>query len=791
MVFTDREVSLENQMTELGVERRRASAARAKAIGRECLTGPGRRLIRAAMGRTVEGIEAWIKDQARRRSSGRAVTYGPARALAPRIMALVALRAALDGACSGDSWQSLVHEIARRLDEERAARWLAKEHAGLWRTARRRSKSIPERAAYRLRRDVRHLMKTRGFVRWTNAERLRLGALLLELIRIHSGLLAFDKVRTGAKRYRLMVRILPEVAEWIANADAADEMLEPLYLPMLDRPGDWGQGLLGGYATPLVARKYLVKNRSRVTQALVAEADMPDVYAAVNALQSTPWEINSDVHEVAKALWESGQAVPGMERADPDPFPDKPAEGRTKEWMRARFLIRRGNLYRSSRRAEGARVLWLANRLRPEGAFYYPQSLDFRGRVYPLPQFLQPQGPDLARGLLRFHGGDWIHRDTPGFWLHGANCLGLDKLPMPERVAGIMAAEGDIRRVYADPLENRWWQRADEPWQFLAWCMEAGQLLETGRVQTRVPCYVDGTNNGLQILSLLLRDEVGGAATNCAPGPRRDVYQDVADDVTRRLREDDTDHARAWLAWFPGMRMPRAAAKRPVMTLPYGCTAFSVRQYVADWFEEEVRQGRASPWGTRHGGPVKYLADTLWASIEATLGRAIECMAWLKAVARLSLDAGVGPVWTAPSGFPVRQSYTNWEVQQVRTKFGERVRWVRSRKAGDRLNRRRHLNAIAPNFVHSLDAAVLSRVVARFVGPVSTIHDSFGTTAARIEALGAGIRAEYARAFSQDLLEDLRNQLAAGAGGRVEFPQPPERGALDPSAVIGSTYLFS
>ncbi len=795
MAFTDREVALENEMTERGVERRRSLAARAKSAGRESLTGPGRRLIRAAMGRTVGAIEAWVADQVKRRGHNRAAPYESVRALPARILALVALRAVLDGACTGDSWQAVVHDVAKRLDEERAARWLAKEHPGLWRTAKRRSKSIPERAAMRLRRDVRHLMKERGYVRWTQAERVRLGALVLELIAQSAGLIVVEKVRLGMRQTRLMVRALPEVADWIASADRADEMLEPLYLPMLDEPGEWGPGLLGGYATPLVARKHLVKNRSRVTQELVAGAEMPAVYGAVNALQRTAWEINPDVHEVARVLWDSGQQAPGLERADQDPFPPRPAEGPTRDWMRARFLIRRGNLYRASRRVESARVLWLAGRMRSEGKFHYPQQLDFRGRTYPVPQFLQPQGPDLARGLLRFGRGEWIHRDTIEFWLHGANCLGLDKLPLPDRVSGILAAEADIRAVHADPLENRWWQGADEPWQFLAWCLEAGQLFETGRVLTRVPCYVDGSNNGLQILSMLLRDEVGGAATNCAPGPRRDVYQDVADAVTARLREADDDFARAWLGWFPNMRMPRAGAKRSVMTLPYGCTSWSVRQYVLDWFEEEVRSGRSSPWGTQHGEAAAYLARHLWQAIESQLGRAIGCMAWLREIARVSLDSGVVPVWRAPSGFPVRQSYTNWEVSQVRTKFGERVRWVRSRKAGDQQNRRRHVNAMPPNFVHSLDAAVLSRVVARFSPdgqrPVSTIHDSFGSTAGNMAELGRLIREEYATVFGQDLLQDLREQLVAGAGGTVQFPQPPDRGALDPAAVVGSTYLFT
>jgi DNA-directed RNA polymerase len=796
MTFTDREIALENEMAERGQERRRANTARTRALGRESLTPAGHGLIRAAMGRTVAALEDWLKAQGRQKPTNRPAVYAVARELPPKIASLIALRATLDGAGAGDSWQAIVHAIARRLNEERMGRWLAKAHGGTWASLRRRAHAIPERAPARLRRSAKLAAKDKGYAPWTMTERLQLGGLLLHLIEEHAGLIEVESVPGSGRRKRLVVHILPVVAEWIAEASRRDELLEPLYMPMLDEPGDWAQDRAGGYSTGLVARKHLVKNRSKVTRELVAGAEIPAVYGAVNALQRTAWEINPDVLEVAKALWAGGQHTPGLEKAEDDPMPPEPATGKDSTWMRQRFLVRRANLYRTSRRTEAARILWLADRLRSEGHFYFPQQLDFRGRVYPIPQFLQPQGPDLARGILRFGQGSWITEDAPDFWLHGANCLGYDKISIEGRLLRIRAHAKDILAVAQDPLENRWWQGADEPWQFLAWCLEAGPLLETGRTHTRVPCYVDGTNNGLQILSLLLRDAHGGASTNCVPGPRRDVYQDVADEVTRRLKDIDDHTARAWLSWFPNGRMPRAAAKRSVMTLPYGCTPWSSTQYVADWFEEELRLGKASPWGTERYWPhVVDLSRHLWAAIQAVLGRALECMEWLRECARISVAAGVGPVWTSPTGFPVRQSYTNYQVQQVRTKFGERVRWVRSRKAGDRMNSRRHVNAMPPNFVHSLDAAVLCKVVSRFSpngqNPVSTIHDSFGTTADRIGDLGRLVREAYAEVFSVDLLENLREQLFQNAGSRVDFPQPPERGALDPRSVIQSAYLFS
>jgi len=386
MTFSDRELAIENEMTDRGVERRRASSSRIRARGKESLTGPGHRLVRAAMGRTVTGLEAWLKAEAKRGPTNRSAAYALAKQVPPRIMALLGLRAALDGACANRTWQAVVHAIATRVDEERAARWLERTHRGLWHAARRRSKSIPERAASRLREDVRRLMKEQGFQRWSMSDRLKVGALVLEVIDQCAGLIRIDRVRKARRRALLLVTVLPEVADWIQNATKADECLEPLYLPMLDRPGEWGKGLLGGYATPLVARKHLVKNRSKVTQGLVAEADMPAVYGAVNALQGTAWEVNPDLLEVAKALMASGQSCPGLESADPEPYPEVPPEGKTKDWLRARFVVRRSNIHRASRRVESARVLWLAGRLRDEGQFYFPQQLDFRGRTYPVPQ---------------------------------------------------------------------------------------------------------------------------------------------------------------------------------------------------------------------------------------------------------------------------------------------------------------------------------------------------------------------------------------------------------------------
>lgn len=60
--------------------------------------------------------------------------------------------------------------------------------------------------------------------------------------------------------------------------------------------------------------------------------------------------------------------------------------------------------------------------------FYYPQNIDFRGRVYPISPHLNHIGNDLSRGLLMFANGKKLGK-TGLKWLkiHCANLMGKDK----------------------------------------------------------------------------------------------------------------------------------------------------------------------------------------------------------------------------------------------------------------------------------------------------------------------------------------------------------------------------
>ena len=109
-----------------------------------------------------------------------------------------------------------------------------------------------------------------------------------------------------------------------------------------------------------------------------------------------------------------------------------------------------------------------------------------------------------------------------------------------------------------------------------------------------LPVQMDGTCNGLQNFSAILRDEIGGRAVNLIPSDKpQDIYTEVMNLVIHRVNADTSneelfgtapkggeDHrttvgalARGWVG-----NINRKVVKRPVMTLAYPSVPMMMRQ---------------------------------------------------------------------------------------------------------------------------------------------------------------------------------------------------------------------
>lgn len=189
----------------------------------------------------------------------------------------------------------------------------------------------------------------------------------------------------------------------------------------------------------------------------------------------------------------------------------------------------------------------------------------------------------------------------------------------------------------------------------------------------------------------------------------------------------------------------------------------------------------------------RYLASLIWQALEEVVTAAFGAMAWLADCAAAVVPVAGKVEWTVPvTGFPARQEYWNTTRHMVKTTLcGQAVRLSTYRETKEPLTYR-HKNAIAPNFIHSLDAAALmmTTVLASVedVTHFGMVHDSYSTHACDVEALALATREGFIQLYDTvDVADDLHRQFSLV----TEVPPPPPKGDLDVWQVRNSRYFFS
>ena len=349
-----------------------------------------------------------------------------------------------------------------------------------------------------------------NFQNFSHKEIFHLGLILLELFKTSTGFIEFQKLYEKGKT-KFYVIATAETIEWIEKANKTLEVLNPFFLPMVCPPKEWTSVYSGGYISPYLVKNKFVKNYDKNYLKHLDTLDMPEVYSAVNTIQATPWKVNQRVLDVVLQLWDKDLSIAGLPKREnveppPFPYPDLDKTSRTEEqqrviriWKNEAVAAYKQNIQSRSIRLLTAQIIQLAKRFSAYENIWYPYQLDFRGRMYPIPALLQPQGNDLAKGLLMFGKGEKLGTDDAVRWLmiHGANNFGVDKVSYDDRVKWVQEHEQEILGYAENPIENQGWAEADKPFQFLAFCYEYDNYKQNGLdAVTHLPIYVDGTCNG-------------------------------------------------------------------------------------------------------------------------------------------------------------------------------------------------------------------------------------------------------------------------------------------------------
>lgn len=471
-----------------------------------------------------------------------------------------------------------------------------------------------------------------------------------------------------------------------------------------------------------------------------------------------------------------------------------------------------------SQRVELNLIQQCANSLSKNGdMFYLPHNVDFRGRAYPMVSILSHYQDDLVRSLLMFwfakplgpNGFNWLKYQLAGVY-------GKDKLPMTERVEFIDNNRDLIVDSAENPLNGKmWWKSGEKPWQTLSLCFEINNVLKycqnkANKVEEylcRIPIHQDGSCNGLQHYAALGKDKEGGKSVNLLQTDsvhpvRSDVYTEVLNIVKSQVLKHSCDKLNQYqeLAALSLLILSRKVVKQTVMTSVYGVTRHGatsqINMRIKDIiknFEIQLNNCNEIPITPEQLSRLKalnveisnYLASTVLISISKLFSGAKLIQDWLlnncfrvinsfdletfQSLARLNKKEAIDffnpqlykpMMWTSMSGFPVIQLYKHTKQKALPTSLQSIVINKPSKLAN--IDVRKQLNAVAPNFIHSIDSIHMLMTCLSAENnniPFISVHDSFWTLPCDVNKLSKIIREEFVRLHSSNIIESLRDDM--------------------------------
>ena len=794
----DRQQQLEQEALNKSVSRIRKQQRNAIAKERETTTVTGRIALGGAIVPLAVAIDTWLSSE----GAGYGKKFKPYFRLlkSHELTAVIIARTVLNGISKERKRTALAGAIGRAIQQEYQLQQFKQHHKELFNIKLKElaTESVHVKELLILK-DIRRM----GIVeeQWKTDVLIQLGMISLLLMEKHTGLIKLDTIKLGKQSVGVVIPT-QDMSEWLEKSYHATSMYGFIYEPMVTRPNDWTNAFDGGYTLQEFQNKGLFVN-DRGNHDDIKYEDNPALFDAVNHLQGTSWRVNTEVLDIASELWENSSQAGGLPNRELLPDPSEPLTKDKAEWARYKKrleLVRRENNTNIGKRYKVNDTIALAHKFKDDSHLYFPYHLDFRGRAYPFVKNLQPQGDDLAKGLLHFAQAKPIvnKEQETYFYVHGANMYGI-KGTIQDRYDWVKDNHQMLMNISKDPRTYiAHWSNCSNPFQFLAWVLEYKDYEGYGISHlSRIPIAMDGSCNGLQLISLLLKDEMMGRSTNCVPQDKpADLYQEVADEVKCRLEKNpDTTN----LKILKIRKIDRNLMKKAVMTVPYGATYYTIYSLFLNTFADENTKnfaehgtlGQGVRTATTHASR---LARVTWDTIKDLIPNAITFNKWLKERIRPLVKNNVPIVWTTPMGIKIHQEYKEQVRKRIVTAIGAEVtKNTRWKDEIDTMSSARNNRAIMPNYIHSLDASVMLMTTNYMkeagIENLSMIHDSFATHAIDAPELAKGLRKITQEIFSENLLKTFDKDMQCCYSYPHES-QSLTRGALDTNQLTKSLYFF-
>lgn len=454
--------------------------------------------------------------------------------------------------------------------------------------------------------------------------------------------------------------------------------------------------------------------------------------------------------------------------------------------------------------------------------FTMKHVIDDRGRISPIGLITSVSSKKI-RSLLR--NGEAVKLGPKGLdaiYIGLAGAMGKDKISNADRIQyskdnrHTLAAVGVMLLTDAVAAYNMIKALgADNPFKALGFCLELHRIdCFEGNVEdykTTIFVSSDGTCSGSQHISLMMKAQEAGKACNVVSDTlavcANDFYMliiNAMDDIVAADKDAD-EYSR----YFTMMdkKDKRKLCKTNIMVVPYGAG----RSVFQKNFEENIKQFLSDEQCTD-----EYCLDfavsltKLFIKVynsHPAVKPLMDYMKFVKAIGKAyNTTAVTQPIWSVLDQDFSKTYYQDGGTRKEKVIDGKRVRTTVylgemekiSASLGMNFNKKIKtdpdavIRGIAPNFVHSHDAAFLHGIVLGMTGTLNLCHDSIGCTPADFEKMHGLFIERWLDIYKDHtILEDLAARCLADTGIEVALPEGyVERPHITEEQIRNSIYSF-
>ena len=256
---------------------------------------PARAAIRMASDKLAVAVAEWVSSMANKRGP-KPTGFRSISSIDPETVAFITLRVLFNNLASSShmTLPRMAIKIGIAICEEATMRAYEERHPAVVSLIKQRLESA-SRIHFRrvLRASINRKAPDILEANLPDGDYTCIGLPLIELAEKSTGLIncVLDEASSSAE-------LSAECKKFFEDVHTRAQYFQPVFAPTIIPPRPWSGYRDGGYHYGLAGKLTLIKTRDKVHRQLLSKAAMPIVYAGLNALQNTAWQINQRVLEI-------------------------------------------------------------------------------------------------------------------------------------------------------------------------------------------------------------------------------------------------------------------------------------------------------------------------------------------------------------------------------------------------------------------------------------------------------------------------------------------------------------